>query len=270
MNDLFENKFIELKSFIEKLESCAIAFSGGVDSTLLLFSALEALPKEKIKVITIQTPAVTNEEIKDAINITKAFDIKPEIISMDNVKIINSNGNDSLRCYFCKKALFSKIKQHANESGIQHVLEGTNKSDLSGHRPGIKALEELEIISPFLEVNLYKEEIRKLSKILNLPVWNKPASACLVSRFPYNVTITNQEIQKVAQGEDYLKHIGFAVCRVRNFGEKCIIEVAKEKVNDLIELKHMVEQKFKNIGFKTIEINQNGYLTGNMDNVNYH
>ncbi len=265
MSKNIDDKLLELMYYLKELKRVAVAFSGGVDSTLLLHVAKTALPKRRVKPLLVNTPATPESEIKYAIENAKNMKLNPDILTIDNVKIINENGNGHKRCYYCKKALFSIIVSKANSLGFYYVIEGTNTDDLEDYRPGIKALKELGIISPFIKKDLSKNEIRQLAKRFGLPVWDKPSSACLVSRFPYDVKITNQELQKVELAEDYLKQQGFSLCRVRNFGEKCVIEVNKDRIKDLSEIQDKIKQKLKSIGFNTVEIDENGYKTGNMD-----
>lgn len=175
--------------------------------------------------------------------------------------------NGPKRCYYCKKSIFTKVKEIAKKNNIEHVLDGTNLDNLGDYRPGLKALEELNIVSPLKECNLTKNEIRVLSKKMNLSTYNKPAFACLATRIPYGTKINNDTLRIIEKGEKYLLELGFSQFRVRHHNDIARIEVEKSEIhkffsNDILE---KTDNKFKEIGFKYTTLDMNGYTTGSMN-----
>ena len=172
------------------------------------------------------------------------------------------------RCYHCKNIIFKQIITAVKEDGIDVVFDGSNKDDLNDYRPGMRALRELEVVSPLQEAGLYKEEIRELSRQLNLETWNLPAYACLASRIPYNSVITGKKLSMVEQGEDYLHGLGFRQIRLRHHGEIARIEVARDEMNRLLntELMDQIAKKLKQIGFLYVCLELEGYRMGNLNN----
>lgn len=255
-----------LKSKLQELESVAIAFSGGVDSTFLLKVAHDALG-EKCVAVTIHAMMHSNKEIEEAKEYTKALGVKHIVINLDNFDVKEFIDNDTKRCYHCKKAIFTTIINVAKENNINYVLDGTNLDDLGDYRPGLKALSELNIQSPLKDSCLTKQDIRILSKELNVPTFNKPAFACLATRIPYGETITNEKLRMIEKSEDYLQEIGFRQFRVRHHGDLARIEVEQNEIHkffneDLLKNTH---NKLRDIGFKFVTLDLLGYRMGSMN-----
>ncbi|MBP3928326.1 MAG: ATP-dependent sacrificial sulfur transferase LarE [Peptostreptococcaceae bacterium] len=255
-----------LKSKLQELESVAIAFSGGVDSTFLLKVAHDALG-EKCVAVTIHAMMHSSKEIEEAKEYTKALGVKHIVINLDNFDVKEFIDNDTKRCYHCKKAIFTTIINVAKENNINYVLDGTNLDDLGDYRPGLKALSELNIQSPLKDSCLTKQDIRILSKELNVPTFNKPAFACLATRIPYGETITNEKLRMIEKSEDYLQEIGFRQFRVRHHGYLARIEVEQNEIHkffneDLLKNTH---NKLRDIGFKFVTLDLLGYRMGSMN-----
>ena len=254
-----------LKSRLLELEKVVVAFSGGVDSSFLLFMAYKVLGKNNVIAVTANSETYPEKELDAAIKFAKKYGIIHKIFSSCELSSINQMGNPKDRCYYCKKELFSKLLSIAHENGFQHVIEGSNKDDKKDYRPGRKAIKEFSIISPLFEAELKKEDIRILSKQEGLSTWNKPAYACLTSRFPYFKEIKKEALQMVEKAEAFLINIGFHQCRVRYFGDKAQVEVEKSKVKEALSQKDKIEGALKEIGFKVVIIDPAGYRTGRMN-----
>jgi pyridinium-3,5-biscarboxylic acid mononucleotide sulfurtransferase len=261
INEKYEN----LKNIIRKNGKAAVAFSGGVDSSFLSKVTYDVL-KENSMAITIVSPMIPKSEINDAKEVAVFIGIK-HILIEDNVieDVVSKNPVD--RCFHCKKIEFSTIQKTAKENGIDTVYDGSNMDDLSDYRPGLKALKELNIVSPLREAGLSKEEIRELSKRLNLKTWDKPAFACLASRIPYGELITIEKLNKVEKAEDYLRSKGFQQFRVRNHEDIARIELApneREKIFNA-ELMDNISKELKSYGFVYVCMELEGYKTGSLN-----
>ena len=256
-----DEKYELLKSKLRDMGKVVIAYSGGVDSNFLLKVASDELGQNAI--------AVTIHAMMDeAKEYTKQFGVKHEVIKVDNFDEKGFIENSKKRCYYCKCAVFNMIKDYATKNDVKYVLDGTNLSDLGDYRPGLKALEELNVVSPLKDSGLTKEEIRILSKRLNLNTYNKPSFACLASRIPYGDKITKEKLKLVEEAENYLQDLGFRQYRVRLHNDIARIEVAKDEMNKFFddEMMKNVHNKLKEIGFKYVTLDLNGYQMGSLNN----
>lgn len=258
-----DNKFKILKNSLLKLEKQGIclAFSGGIDSALLLYICKNM----NITAITFESIFQTEDEINEAKIFCRNFKIKHEIIKtfpLKDKKIIN---NPKDRCYFCKKIFFEKLKVFAKENNLKYIIDGTNFDDLKTYRPGLKALKEMEIISPFAEHKITKQEIREYAKNIGLSIHNKPSTPCIATRFPYNTILTEEKIEIVKQCEKLLKDNGLLSVRVRLHNEIARIEIEKEKFNDFLIIKDNIISKFKELGIKYVTLDLEGLRSGSMD-----
>ncbi len=265
---LLQEKFQLLKDNIKKRGSAAIAFSGGVDSTFLVKVTHEVLGEEMIA-ITATSSTYPERELKEAMKYAKDMGVKHMIISSEELDIEGFASNPKNRCYYCKKELFSKIKAIAKDSGVDYVFDGSNLDDDGDYRPGMQAARELEVISPLKEANLTKQDIRELSKELGLPTWDKPAFACLSSRFPYGDKITAPKLKMVDEAEQFLLDMGIRQVRVRHHGEIARIEVAPDERTRFfdIEVMNKIGEQFREIGFTYVTLDMLGYRTGSMNEV---
>ena len=257
------DKLINLKNMLRKLDSVAIAYSGGVDSNFLLKVATDVLGENAIAV-TLHAMMHSNREVEEAIEYAKLFKVRHTIVKIDDFNIKEFKENGPQRCYYCKKEIFSRIYKIAKENNIKYVLDGTNLDDLNDYRPGLKAIKELNIISPLKECRFTKEDIRTLSKQMGLNTFNKPAFACLATRIPCGTKITNEKLRMIEKSEDYLYNIGLNQFRVRLHNDIARIEVGKDEIykffiNDLFD---KINNKLKEFGFKYVTLDMGGYKMG--------
>ncbi|SNS94816.1 uncharacterized protein SAMN05446037_102912 [Anaerovirgula multivorans] len=260
-------KYNRLLEHIKSLESVVIAFSGGVDSTFLLKAAKEAIG-DRVIALTIHAPFHLQWEIEETKELTKELSIKHVILEHTEI-IPEIKNNPSDRCYLCKKAVFQGILDFAKENGYNYVADGTNFDDTKDYRPGMKALKELQVVSPLLEAGFTKNEIRSMSKELGLPTWNKPAYACILTRIQYGQEITKEDLQKIELAEKYMIDLGFPIVRVRLHDQLARIEVAPDRLKDLMteNMIQKIAKDFKKIGFQYVTVDLEGYRTGSQNEV---
>jgi pyridinium-3,5-biscarboxylic acid mononucleotide sulfurtransferase len=247
------------------LKKVLIAFSGGVDSTFLLAAAIKAIGKEQILAVIAESPTYPSDEVAWAEKLCKDFGVKYKIIQTDEFSDENFVKNPKERCYYCKKELFSRLNDIAKESGIDHVLDGSNFDDKSDYRPGTQAKCELGVKSPLLDLAFTKEDIRKYSKDWNLPTWDKPSYACLASRIPYGTKITEDILKRVEEGEKYLRSLGFKQLRVRHHDTIVRIELDNRVL--AMQLMDEIAKKFEKLGYIYVTLDLKGYRTGSMNEV---
>ena len=262
------NKLDKLKAKLVQLDSVAVAYSGGVDSNFLLSVAKEVLD-DKVIAVTLNAMMHSNREMNEAREYANKFNVKHIMVNIDTFNVEKFIENGPERCYYCKKEVFTTIQQIAKENDIKYVVDGTNLDDLGDYRPGLKALKELNIISPLKECGFTKEDIRILSKERNLDTFNKPAFACLATRIPYGEVITKEKLTMIEKSEEYLVDLGFNQFRVRAHNDIARIEVGKDEVNKFfdIDIMNKTNNKLREYGFKYITLDLNGYEMGSMNKV---
>ena len=260
----------ELVDIINKYtkEDIIVAFSGGVDSSLVLKIACNTAKKnnKRVYAITMNTFLHSNIEIEEATRLAKKEGAIPIIIEANELSQGDIKNNPKNRCYLCKRYLFTLLRDRARELNINYILEGTNISDTLEYRPGIKALKELDIKSPLIEANLIKQKIREIAKKYDITVSDKPSTPCLATRFPYGTQLRIEDIKKVELAEAKIKQIGdFYNVRVRVHNDTVRVEVDEEKICSIIKYKYGIIRELKKLGYKYITIDLEGFRSGSMD-----
>jgi uncharacterized protein len=251
-------KLIELRETIARLGSCAVAFSGGVDSTLVLKVAHDVLADDVIAV-TALSESLPAGELEESKQFADSIGVKQVVIRTFETSDKNYLANSANRCYFCKTEMYARIGDYARQHGIEAILDGLNIDDLSDRRPGRAAAIEHGVISPLVEAKLTKAEVRELSREFGLPTWDKPALACLSSRIPHGTPITLHSLSQVDRAETFLKTLGVGQVRVRHHGDTARIEVEPGDFALLDEHHSEIATRLATLGFQQIEIDPDGY-----------
>lgn len=254
----------ELEDYLKKLKKVAIAYSGGIDSSFLLYVANRVLPRENVLAIIANGCMVSRKDYEEAIKFAKENNFNLAEIPYNALEVEDFKNNTKNRCYSCKKNLMTKIKEEANRQGYVYVLDGKNVDDTKVYRPGNKATKELGIISPLEKVGFTKNDIRDNAKKLGIKFWNKPSNSCLATRFPYNITLSKEDLMKVDKGEEILKNLVLQKVRLRVHNDIARIEVRKEDFNMIISHNEIVE-KIKELGFKYVTLDLDGIKSGVFD-----
>lgn len=264
LSPVLSEKLVALKENIKRFPKVSIAFSGGVDSTLLLQVAIDVLGPNVLP-ITVNGAMLPGSEFAEAQALAKAMGAVPLVIDADVFSLENFVKNPADRCYHCKKFIFTQIKEAARANGYEVILDGSNLDDMKDYRPGIKALGELGVSSPLKESGLTKQDIRELSAYYGLPTATKPAMACLATRIPTNTPITPAALTAIEAGEDFLKSLGLSQYRLRLLGDTAKIECDPGDFTTIIENRLVLIDTLKNLGIKTITLDLAGYNCGNMN-----
>lgn len=265
----YEQKRRKLLEKIDDLsnENIVLAFSGGVDSSLLLKICCDSAKKsgKKVYAITVHTELHPMKDIEIATKVAKEAGAEHMIVRIGELQDAGIRYNPTDRCYRCKKLLFSRLKEKAGELGAKIIVEGTNEDDLHVYRPGIRALQELEILSPLAECGFTKREVRKLAEEYGVSVANRPSTPCMATRFPYGAKLDYGKMRCVEEGEEWLKTLGFYNVRIRVHEDIARIEVDENDMSLLLKNKTEVIEKLKTLGYSYITIDLEGFRSGSMD-----
>src|SRR5208283_641250 len=262
-------KYERLRSIVAELGSVVIGYSGGVDSTLLLKVATDVLGPKAIAVIG-KSETYPTAEYEEAAGLAKGFGARYIEVATEETDVLKFQENPPDRCYFCKTELFGKLTEVAKQENIAWIADGTITDDTGDFRPGMRAKKENNVRSPLLEAELSKNDVREISRHLNLPTWDKPSFACLSSRFPYGFGITKENLTKVDRAEMLFRNAGFKYFRVRHHDEKTArIEVGAEELHRLLDdtLRLSLVAQLKELGFTYVTLDLQGYRTGSMNEV---
>jgi uncharacterized protein len=268
MDSQLLDKLARLQDILKTSEKALIAYSGGVDSTLVAKVAYDVLGGQALA-ITAVSPSLLPEELEEAIAQADHIGIMHELVETGEMNNPNYTSNPVNRCYFCKSELHDTLKPLALTRGYSYVIDGVNADDLSDYRPGIQAAKERGARSPLAEIGITKSEVRQLSRYLNLPWWDKPAQPCLSSRFPYGEEISLEKLQRVGRAEIYLRKLGYRQLRVRSIGDTARIELPAEQIPDFINQVNLSElvADLQQLGFIYVTLDLEGYRSGKLNRV---
>jgi len=260
-------KYEHLKNLFRGMEKVLIAYSGGVDSTLLLKVGTDVLGPDKCIGIIGVSASMARDEYQESILLAEQMGARIDFIETDEMNNPSYLANDSKRCFYCKQELFSSLWMVAAKYKVKNIVDGSNADDQGDYRPGMDAAKQLNVRSPLMEADFSKEEIRVLSKFLQLPTWEKPAQPCLASRVAYGNTINQDVLHKIDQSEKYLRNLAFKIVRVRYFSDTVSVEVGKEELGRLqnTKLRKDITEKLKRIGFEKITFDDKGYESGKLN-----
>ncbi|MDA1093333.1 MAG: ATP-dependent sacrificial sulfur transferase LarE [Acidobacteria bacterium] len=263
-----DDRVTGLRHLLTTLDDVVVCFSGGVDSGYLLAEAVGCLG-ERATALTAVSPSLAPEERVDAQTLARRLGARHVLVETDELDDARYTANPINRCYFCKTEVYGRAVAEAGKLGVSQVLDGFNVDDRGDHRPGRQAARELGVRSPLDELGFTKADIREAAKRLGLPVWNKPALACLSSRFPYGISINPERLTRVATCERTLRDLGFGVCRVRFHDTEARIEVEGHEIPRLREpaVRREVLERFLAAGFDTVTIDPRGYRQGGLNEV---
>jgi len=256
-------KKARLENILREMASLVVAFSGGVDSSVVLAAAAGA--GARVLAVTAVSETYLDEELDVARRIAEALQVKHLTLETEELGIAGFAENPPERCYYCKTELFGKLAAVARQLGYRFVADGTGADDTGDWRPGMKAAAELGVVSPLCDAGLTKDEIRLLAREYGLPNWDKPAMACLSSRFPYGQPITREKITQVAEAERFLRQLGFGQLRVRHHGDTARLELPVERLAEAVVRAPAIVEQLRGLGFTYISLDLAGYRSGSLN-----
>jgi len=264
--DALQTKLEHLRELLAPLPSVMVAFSGGVDSSFLLKVAQDTCGG-RVLALTTTSPTMPEEDFRSATEIAQLIGARHLVVTSNELEIPGYAQNPLNRCYLCKRNLFTVCEAKAKELDIEQIVDGLNLDDLRDYRPGMQAAAERRVRHPLVEARLNKSEIRALSRQMGLPTWDRPASPCLSSRFPYGTEITPERLRQVARGEQILRALGFTVVRVRYHGEVARIEVTRDQMARLLDprVSEQITREFRQLGFRFVTMDLSGFRSGSLN-----
>lgn len=261
-----KNKNDRLTSILKGLDSLVVAFSGGVDSTLLLVAARDALG-DRVLAVTAESPIHPAAETESARDLARRLGVRCITFRSGEMAMSEFRANPRERCYLCKKSMLTRVLEIAAENDIPNVAHGANLDDLDDYRPGFKAATEMGILAPLMDAGFAKADVRALSRAMNLETWDKPTMACLASRIPYRTVITPEILGMVEKAEKELIDLGFKACRVRHHGSTARIEIPPEDIPGMLAepLRKKIVRRLRKIGYSHVSLDLEGYVQGSLN-----
>ncbi len=260
-----DSKYQHLNRILEELDSVLVAYSGGVDSTFLLRAAIDTLGRERVLAVTADSETYPSRELEEASKIADELGARHMVCKTSELEIPGYAENNRNRCYFCRHNLFDYLSPIQRSEQLNHIIYGLIADDMGDFRPGIRAAIEKGVRGPLQEAGLGKEEVRTLSKALDLPTWNKPALACLSSRVAFGERITREKLSMIDESEEFIRGLGIRQVRVRTHGDIARIEVEPADAVTILEARNAVFERLRSLGYKYVTLDLAGYQTGSMN-----
>jgi pyridinium-3,5-biscarboxylic acid mononucleotide sulfurtransferase len=265
LTDTLQKRLTELEEILLPYTSALVAFSGGVDSSLALAVAARALPKHRVLAVTSNNETYLPSELDLAREFAESLGVEHLVVNTRELDDPNYASNPTNRCYFCKSTLYTDLAKLAEDRGYACVVDGANKDDEGDYRPGRKAAKELGVVSVLSEAGMTKTDVRELAKYLGLPTWDKPALACLSSRFPYGQEITPEKLSQVARAEEFLRREDFKQVRVRHHGEIARLEIGPDELERAFAMREKISAELLDAGFLYVTLDLAGYKSGSLN-----